>query len=466
MKRLVFVLLAAIAAVGQSNTLPQAQATQIDALVKRVLSDTGVPSCSIAIVKDGKIAYANAYGNARLAPDVAAKRETRYAIGSISKQFTAATLLMLQEQGKLSIDDPVAKYFPELTRAKEVTIRNLLSHTSGYQDYYPQDYVPVFMQTPTTAQHIMDVWAKKPLDFDPGTQWQYSNTNFVIAGAIAEKVSGEKLFDMLSARIFRPLEMKSVENLDDLPIRTPDASGYFRYAAGPPVVETPEAPGWLFAAGELYMTASDLARWDISVMEQTILSPASYKQLETEVPLKSGAHTGYALGVDVGTRNGHRYVAHDGEVAGFIADNLVLPDDKMAVVILTNEMASHAAGPIESGTMKLLLGGSAQASGEETKRTAEMRSILEQLAQGKIDRSLFTEDCNQFFSDKALEAYRASLTEQGKLVSFTQDGDARSRGGMTLRAYDAIYSNGKKFAVTTFTTPEKKLEQFLVVPRE
>ena len=138
----------------------------------------------------------------------------RYSIGSISKQFTAAALLMLQEQGKLSLDDKVGKYIPDLTRANEVTIRQLLSHTSGYQDYWPQDYVMPGMLKPVTAQQIMDTWAKKPLDFDPGTKWQYSNTNYVIAGAIAEKVAGMPLWQFLEQRIFKPLGMSSAYDID------------------------------------------------------------------------------------------------------------------------------------------------------------------------------------------------------------------------------------------------------------
>ncbi len=122
-----------------------------------------------------------------IAPAVNATPEMRYSIGSISKQFTAAAILLLQEQGKLSLDDAVGKYIPGLTRGNEVTIRQILSHTSGYQDYWPEDYVMTTMNHPETAQQIIDTWGKKPLDFEPGTQWQYSNTNFVIAGAHRRK---------------------------------------------------------------------------------------------------------------------------------------------------------------------------------------------------------------------------------------------------------------------------------------
>src|SRR5437667_10315023 len=132
----------------------------------------------------------------------------RYSIGSISKQFTAAAILLLQEQAKLSLDDKVAQYIPNLTRANEVTIRQLLSHTSGYQDYWPQDYVMPMMMQPVTAQKILDLWARKPLDFEPGAKWQYSNTNYVIAGVIIEKVARVPLLQFRQQKVFTPLAMQ------------------------------------------------------------------------------------------------------------------------------------------------------------------------------------------------------------------------------------------------------------------
>src|SRR5205085_8841141 len=144
---------------------------------------SGFPSASVALVKNGQVAYIKAYGNAKLDPQTAARPDMRYSIGSISKQFTATAILLLQEQGKLSLDDKVAKFLPTLSRANEVTIRQLLSHTSGYQDYWPQDYVMPMMLQPTTAERILDGWARKPLDFEPGTKWQYSNSNYVTAGS-------------------------------------------------------------------------------------------------------------------------------------------------------------------------------------------------------------------------------------------------------------------------------------------
>src|SRR4029453_17087809 len=131
-------------------------------------------------------------------------------IGSISKQFTAAAILLLQEQGKLSLDDKVSKFIPDLTRANEVTIRQLLSHTAGYQDYWPQDYVMPIMLEPVTSQKILDIWARKALDFDPGTTWQYSNTNYVIAGLIVEQVAGMPFIGFLRQRVFSRLGLTRV----------------------------------------------------------------------------------------------------------------------------------------------------------------------------------------------------------------------------------------------------------------
>ena len=196
------VLSARARAQGNDNAVLSAR---VDSIASAVLSSTGVPSATVAVVTHGQLAYAQAYGTARLEPRVAATPDMRYGIGSISKQFTAACVLLLQQEGKLSLDDPVAKYIPGLTRGTEVTIRELLSHTSGYQDFWPQDYVPPAMKKAITPQEILDHWAKQPLDFDPGTRWQYSNTNYAIAALIVEKASGKPFYQFVRTRILDPL---------------------------------------------------------------------------------------------------------------------------------------------------------------------------------------------------------------------------------------------------------------------
>lgn len=438
---------------------PAAARPDIDEIAEQALATTGVPSASVSIVQNGKVVYANAYGKARLDPATPAQPGMRYSIGSISKQFTATAILMLAEEGKLRLDDHVAKFVPGLTRGNEVTIRQLLSHTSGYQDYWPQDYVPPLMLEPTTAQKILDLWARKPLDFDPGTRWQYSNTNYVIAGLIVEKASGMPLLEFLRNRIFKPLGMQSVADVNESTLTATDPTGYFRYALGPPRPAPKEGRGWLFAAGELAMTADDLQKWNMSIINQTLLKPASYRELETEVLLKDGSPTGYALGIGVARWNGHRVLQHGGEVSGFTSTSMLLPDDRVAIVVLTNQDAAEASAIIARGIREKLM-----QSVADPKEDALISKILEGLAQGKIDRSSFTANANAYFSEQALKDYSASLSPLGRLEGVKQD-TTSLRGGMTYRHYSGKYGS-KTLTVSIFEMPDGKIEQFLIRPQE
>jgi D-alanyl-D-alanine carboxypeptidase len=430
---------------------------KIDKVANDTLARTGVPSASVAIVKDGQVVYVKAYGDARLTPRTPATPAMRYSIGSISKQFTAAAILLLQEQGKLSLNDKVAKYIPNLTRANEVTIRQLLSHTSGYQDYWPQDYVMPMMLQPVTAQKIMDMWARKPLDFDPGTKWQYSNTNYVIAGVIVEKVARMPLLQFLQERVFTPLGMKSVSDTDQEKLGDTDPTGYMRYALGPLRPAPKEGKGWLFAAGELAMPAQDLAKWDISIMDQKLMKPASYREFATEVLLKNGLGTHYGLGVDVNSQAGHRALSHGGEVSGFTAQNIVFPDDRAAVVVLTNQDAASASGAIAGGIAPLLF---ATTDAATPAKLEQARKIFEGLQHGTVDRSLFTDNANSYFSDQALKDFAGGLGPLGAPQSFMQASQGL-RGGMTLRVYIIRFPQ-KVLRAWTYEMPDGKLEQYQI----
>ena len=458
--RIYFTLIVAVGCASLSahaQTLPADLTDKIDKVVTDTLTRTGVPSASIAVVKDGKIAYVKAYGDARLEPKTPATSQMRYSIGSISKQFTAAAILLLQEQGKLSLDDKVAKFVPDLTRGNEVTIRQLLSHTSGYQDYWPQDYVMPGMLKPTDAQQIMNTWARKPLDFEPGTKWQYSNTNYVIAGVIVEKVAHMPLLQLLQQRVFAPLGIKSTFDTDAGPLTENDPRGYLRFALGPLRPAPKEGKGWMFAAGELAMTAEDLAKWDVSVINQSILKPASYREMETDVLLKNGLDTHYGLGVDVNSQGGHRAISHGGEVSGFTATNTVFPDDRAAVVVLTNQDAASASGAIAGGIGQLLFATTDPATPDKLEQA---KKIFADLQQGKIDRSLFTDNANFYFSEDALKDFQAGLGPLGTPQSFTQASQGL-RGGMILRVY-LIRFPQRVLRAWTYEMPNGKLEQYQI----
>jgi D-alanyl-D-alanine carboxypeptidase len=452
--RLWVAILASLVSAQTSKISPDL-AAKIDAIAEHEVTAREVPSASIAVVQHGEIVYLKTYGKARLDPPVAARPEMRYSIGSVSKQFTATAILMLAEKGKLSLDDPVSRYVPDLTRGNEVTIRELLSHTSGYQDYWPQDYVPPFMLKPVTAREIMDQWARKPLDFDPGTQWQYSNTNFVIAGVIIEKASGMPMFEFIQSKLFTPLKMNSVLNIDQKHLGDTDAIGYMRYALGPARVAPKEGKGWLFAAGELAMTSEDLAKWDIALMNQTLLKPKSYREMETQVGLKSGISTTYGLGIDIKEISGHRVWSHGGEVSGFTTHNAVFPDDRAAAVVFINQDSGGAASAIAQAIAPLLFDVS-------TKRSslARDRAIFEALQQGRIERSQFTSNANSYFTGQAVQDFASSLGSLGAPLSFVQT-DQEDRGGMTFHAYSARFAD-RALVVWVREMPDGKIEQYQV----
>ena len=439
------------------NMIDPAMKAHVDAIAAGVMEQRGVPSASVAVVQGGKLVYTHAYGRAHIGPNRAATPDMRYSIGSISKQFTVAAILILQEQGKLKLDDPVGKYIPGLTRGDEVTICQILSHTSGYQDYWPQDYLMKPMQQPTTAQAIVDQWAKKPLDFDPGTQWQYSNTNYVIAGLIVEKVSGQKLMDFLGEHVFHPLGMRSVWNSDEAKLTQSDATPYIRYALGPLRLAPKEGRGWTFAAGELAMTAHDLALWDESLIAQKVLKPESYRDMFTEVKIKDGKGTHYGLGVSVGDLDGHRDISHGGEVTGFVSDNEVLVDDGVAVAVLTNHMAGGASeiARLSAST----IAGQKRAPEEE-----QTLAMYRGLQKGELDRSKLAPNLDAYFDAQTIADFKSSLGPLGEPLTFRKVSESL-RGGMKFRVFRVVYPT-RTLELTTYAYPDGKMEQLLVYPEQ
>ena len=460
MLKTIFVLICVIAS---NTTVARAQTDQnleskVDSIAAQVLQSSGVPGASVAVVQHGRLVLAKAYGSAKLEPRTPATTSMRYGVGSISKQFTAAAMLLLQQDGKLRIDDPVGKYVPGLMRGNEVTIRQILSHTSGYQDFWPQDYLMEPMRLDAPAQSIMDRWAKQPLDFEPGTRWQYSNTGFVLAGMIVEKVSGMPFFQFVQTRLLNPLGMTSARDFDASP-RAVDATGYIRYGLGPLHPAPDAGKGWMYGAGMLAMTAGDLAKWDISLIDRSLLSPASYQEMFRATTLKNGASTNYGLGVFTQMSGGHFLVEHNGEVSGFTAENFVFPEDSAAIVVLTNQDAAPASGAVASGIARLLF---TVEDALAANRTAQARAIFDGLQKGTVDRSLFTSNANGYFNEAALKDFASSLAPLGAPTSFVQTSTSK-RGGMTLRSYRATFA-GRALRVWTFETADGKLEQYQVAP--
>jgi CubicO group peptidase (beta-lactamase class C family) len=445
---------------AQSQTqLPPDVREKIDKLAADTLAATGTPSVSLVIVKDGQIAYLKAYGNARLDPQTAAQPEMRYCLGSLSKPFAAEAILLLQEQGKLSLDDQVSRFLPDLSRANEVTIRQVLSQTSGYPEYWALDYLPPRMLQPTTPRRILDQLARRPLNFDPGTKWEISDTNYVIAGMIVEKASGMPLYRFLREKLFGPLGMESAVDVDSEKLGPADPTGYIRYALGPLRPAPQEGQGWNFGGEELAMTAQDMGKWDISVINHKLLKPSSYQQFESSVVLSNGIGTGYALGQGIARKAERRALYSLGDISGFSAANTIFPDDRIAIAVFAN-MDAGAPGEITSGIVPLLLPKKADADPDAPQKLEQARKIFDSLQHGALDRSLFTEEGNSYFSEQALKDFASSLGTLGSPQEFVQT-EHSVKNGLVSRSYRIKFAN-QTLAARTTENQTGKLEQYVV----
>ena len=467
----------------QPSNLDNAQSMQVDAAAYDIMHRNNVPAISLAIVREGYVVYVKAYGFAEL-PAVRnsgrkANASTRFAIGSVSKEFTAAAILLLCDRGRLSLDDTVSKYLPELTDADQVTVRELLNHTSGYRDYFLQEYIPAEMQRPTSVDEILKRWAERPLDFSPGQEWQYSGTNYVMAGRIVEKVSGEPYERFLAQEILKPLGITDETIADNPTGRNRNAVGYYRFGLGPPRPAPLTGRNWLFAMADLEMTAKDVALWDISVIDRTLLSDSSYREMFANTQTKDGRSTGYGLGFFVTHVAGvdgreHLMLHHPGEISGFRSHNFILPDLKAAVVILTNAEYSDAASELAERLQAIVgvKGSAAKTPGtrststrssqeaEENAIEARALRIVQDLGRGRLDREDLAADALQSFTPQAVDDIRASLAPLGALERVTLD-STQLRGGTKHYALTLAYAH-RQLQVAEYDLPSGKIEEFFI----
>ena len=462
MHKLVPAFLALVSFPAAAQQITPDEAGKIDKLVTKTLADTGVPSAEIAIVRDGRIVLTKAYGKAN--EGLAARPDLPYQIASNSKQFTAMALLLLEDEGKVSLDDHISKWLPGISGGDRVTIRQLLSHTSGLQDFWPQDYMFADMAKPTAPQGIVDKWAKRPLDYQPGTRWQYSNTGYVVAGMIVEKASGEQLLRYLDRKVFKPLDMHPVDQDDTNTPAFP--AGYHRYALGPVRVAQQPGRGWLYAAGELSMTAEDLAKWDIARMNRTVIPMDDWVEQEKPVLRTDGRTNGYGLGVFNHYQRDRHVIDHGGEAVGFLTQNTVYPDTKDAIIVFTNADFSGATDTITEGIEKIVLDSPEPALTGETDRLADVRSIYAAFVSGNLDRTKFTGHLNDYFDATVLGAYRSSLARLGSPTSFEILRGPRLRGGFVNRNFTIHNAAKPNLRLVTYSEPGPKgrFEQFMIMP--
>lgn len=330
-------LLGASTEAGAPKSLTPALERRIDAIVAQQLREQFVPGAQVAVAENGRVVYTKGYGYRDLDDRLPVDAQTTFAIGSVTKQFTATAIMLLQQQGKLDVDDSLAKYLPNAPHASAVTLRELLTHTSGIEGYTEQPNFSLLLPTPATPERIVSSIAAQPLAFTPGTQWEYSNTNFVLLGMIVSKLSGLSYPDFLRRNFFDPLGLDRAWFTRIEEVHPDDARGYTEFMYGLPDEHASLADwSWYDAAGGLTMSAKDLALWDIALDSDRIVSANSFSEMTTPDRLTNGKSTGYGFGLGVGSLFGRPSVGHDGLVSGFTAENLTLPKDRVAIVLLAN----------------------------------------------------------------------------------------------------------------------------------
>lgn len=463
--RLILVALAALAlpVTASAQPLTSAERAAIDRTVTATLRSTRVPSAQVAVVRDGQLVFEGAWGKAsEVIP--AARPDLPYQIASNSKQFVAALLLLLENDGLLSLDDPVSRWLPEVSGADRIMVRQLLSHTAGLPDYWPQDYAFAATAQPVAPAEIVARWARRPLDYEPGTRWEYSNTGYVVAALIAEQAGGAPLWQLLETRLFRPLGIKPVPLDNTNGPAFPQ--GYHRYATGPVRPARPAAHGWLWAAGELSMTAGELARWNIARINRELLPPEDWEAMETPVQLADGTRTTYGLGVSRRSVNGRTRIYHGGESVGFLSQSTVWLDQRSAVVVLTNADYGGAENTLTDRIAAIVLpAGAVQAPPvrDSGSRIADIRQVLAGLASGTIAPAQFTANAQHYFTGDALADYRASLAALGPPATVSSSRSPRLRGGFVSRSY-SVHFKGQRFRLSTLAEPGEngRWEQFIL----
>jgi len=373
--------------------LDTARLQSIDAFVTAELARQKIPGAEVGIYSRGRVLLAKGYGLANVELGVAVKPETIFQSGSVGKQFVSAAIMMLVEEGKISLDDSVTKYFPEAPRTwKPILIRNLLSHTSGLSEYESGDRIgpkgEFYLRLDFTEDELTTKIEALPVEWAPGSKWAYRNTNYVLLGIIIHNITGKRYDEFLAERIFKPLGMTSTRLISDRDIIPNRSSGY---EMDDDQLKNQEWVSPTFnstADGTLYFNVVDLAKWDEALYETKLLKQSSLDRIWTVYPLNDGkpnpARYGFAW--MIGDQNGHKRIEHDGGWQGFTCNISRYPDDSLTVVVLTNLayantglMARVVAGLVDSPLMPAKL---TAIPDDKPEIAAALAKVLDKLATG------------------------------------------------------------------------------------
>lgn len=438
--------------------------------VQKIVTATGVPGLQVLIVDHGKVAYSAAYGVRNLKSKAPVDEHTRFEIGSITKQFTAAAILQLKEQGKLSLSDPLGKYVPQLKAAKNVTIEQLLWQVSGIPDYTETDAFKqlivanaagVTIPKSGTFDAIVALIADKPLNFTPGSKWAYSNTNYVLLGHVVEAASGMPWQQYIRTHIFAPAGMHESAFMEDEPHLKDMATGYTMQKGK--LLPTGTFTGWARGAGAIVSTASDMAKWDAALFGGKIVSASDLKLMTTAGPVPAGGLGNYGFGWVVDAFDGQPRLWHNGGTLGFLSENQVYPSLSQTVIVLQSSTASDPSAIAEAAFDAMHPAFAAAklqpAAGEDAAITARCKLVWQELLSGNVDHSQFNDRMNKVLTPEALAEGTASLKKLGTPTTWTYAGK-EVHDAMTVYRYHLAFASGVSLNLVMAVGQDGKIAGF------
>ena len=427
------------------------------------------PALSVAVVENGRIVYAQAFGTADVAAKTPATPQTRFRIGSVTKMFTAVAVMQLVESGRVGLDARLATYLPDVPHASEVTIRQLLTHTAGFWNYGDEVFGSARVTTPVTPREIVAYVGARPLDHPPGTIFSYSNTGYVLLGLVVEAVTHQTLAAYEREHVFLPANMNDTTVGD----AAPGAPAALGYADATGTLATPFSPAWVYADGDIVSTASDLARFDIALMGGRLVKPETFALMQSSAvaadELGSGIRYGFGLGIV--SSGGVTFVGHHGGVPGFESETEMVPAQRYAIVVLSDafdfvtSVANRAM--IKATLPSVAAAAAAQAAAatpaptgvEDPAVTAKLRTFLTGLQHGTVDRTTLTTAMNNAFTDQAIGQVRDQFADYGALQTLAFH-DRTSTQGYAVFHYGAKFANGKTVPLTISFDKDGKIAGF------
>jgi CubicO group peptidase (beta-lactamase class C family) len=414
------VLTAASPPPGTRAPLTAAQISSIDAFVISEMKLSHVPGAAVGIYTRGNILLAKGYGLANVELEVPVKAETIFQSGSVGKQFVSAAIMMLVEEGRVSLGDSIVKYFPGAPASwKPIRIENLLSHTSGLAEYESPDRTgpkgPFYLRLDFTESQLLRKIEALPIENAPGAKWNYRNTNYVLLGILIRRVTGMFYADYLAKRIFRPLGMTSTRLISDADI-IPNRSAGYQWESGQLKNQDWVSPTFNSTAdGTLYFNVLDLAKWDGALSTTQLLTQASLNRIWTVYKLNDGKPNpaDYGFAWAIGSQNGHRLIEHGGAWQGFTCDISRYVDDALTVVVLTNldagrpdYMAHVIAGLADSPLLPAKLTAIPDA---RPGTVAALASLLDRMAAGADLHPFVSKELAQAIDSAATAAIRRRI---------------------------------------------------------